>query len=250
MQWHSSRMDGRYLVEQSKQDCNQWNVLGLNNVSIINSAIDYSPSGLRRVFDDNKINCDLDVLFLDIDGGEYQPPEGFLDDTYRPKIICVEYDNAFPLSINYIPSSICHGRQASSIAFYKLMASAGYLYMNTFWHDHIFVDEFFVKKLHISTPTFETFTQIASTNLYQFDRVCLNQRPATPDSGVQFYESKINLLISEAHPCAAHYYSYVAGGINACISLLAANGKVHEDYAKIFSSAGLDLIRKYSSVLM
>ena len=59
----------------------------------------------------------LDVLFLDIDGGEYQLLNGFIANECRPKIICVEYDNTFPLSIDYVPTKYRH--QASSIAFYK-----------------------------------------------------------------------------------------------------------------------------------
>ena len=113
-----------YLVEPERHHCEKWESLQYNNVSIFNSEIEHKPNGLQSLFEVNKIPCNVDVLFLDIDGGEYQLLRGFLNKQRRPKVICVEYDNSFPLSIDYVPSEIRCGRQASSISFYKMMSSA------------------------------------------------------------------------------------------------------------------------------
>ena len=55
-----------YLVELDEQCCNEWKSLEIENVSIINAAIGYNGGGLKRVFDENNIPYNLDVLFLDI----------------------------------------------------------------------------------------------------------------------------------------------------------------------------------------
>ena len=239
-----------YLVEKDRQSCDKWDSLGLENSLIINAAIDYRSDGLRSIFEENNIPRDVDVLFLDIDGGEYQLLGGFLDEECRPKIICVEYDNAFPLSIDYIPKTICRGRQASSISFYKMMTSAGYLYTYTFFHDHVFVDKAFAKQYNLTKfPGFNQFCQVATMNLYQFDNVFLCQDLDSADLGVKFFERKLNVLISEGHPSASHYYSYIAGGIMNCIGFMKKIGKDSEEYAKDFNSAAIKFIDDYHYVL-
>ena len=238
-----------YLVERDQHNCEKWESLQLNNVSIFNAAIPYKKDGLKYIFDNHMIPYDIDVMFLDIDGGEYQLLDQFINHTYQPKVICVEYDNSFPLSINCVPSEICHGRQASSMSFYKLMSSAGYVYVNTFCHDHIFLSESFAKKMGINPPPFEFFCATATNNLYQFDNVFLGQKPDQADLGVNFYEEKIKMLISECHPHAVNFYSYVVGGLSCCYNFICKQGQENSDYSQTFARAACEFRAKYSYLL-
>ena len=70
---------------------------------------------------------------MDIDGSEYLLLEGMKK--IRPKFICVEYDDSYPLSIDDIPNAAGHGRryQASSLSMFKLMKSMNYLYIQSFF---------------------------------------------------------------------------------------------------------------------
>lgn len=238
-----------YLVEQDQHNCDKWESLCLNNVSVFNAAIPYKYDGLKSIFDNHKIPYDIDVMFLDIDGGEYQLLDNFINHEYQPKIICVEYDNSFPLSIDFIPSVICHGRQASSTSFYNLMSSSGYVYANTFFHDHIFLSGYFAKKMNISSLPFELFCATATNNLYEFVNVFLCQKPDQAELGVSFYEEKLKMLISDDHPSAVHFYSYVVGGLSCCYSFLCKQGDKNSDYAKKFVHAASIFRAKYTHLL-
>ena len=108
------------LCEAEKNVYDEWQDVDSDCVNIVNKRIDYDRKGLERILDELQAPFSLEVLFFDIDGGEYQLLEGL--DSYRPKMICVEYDNAYPLNIDYIPLRTRHGfQQASSLAMFKLM---------------------------------------------------------------------------------------------------------------------------------
>ena len=177
-----------YLVERDQLSCEKWKSLALDNVSIFNTSIPYRQDGLITIFKENKIPQDIDVLFFDIDGGEYQLLEGFISGGYRPKVICVEYAYAFPISIDYIPTSICHGRQASSSAF-LMLSSSGYIYLNTYPGSYL-CGSCFCGTNQCSVPPAEYFYVQAAANIAQFDKVFLCQPIDSGDQGVKFYESK------------------------------------------------------------
>ena len=130
--------------------------------------------------------------------------------------------------------------QASSISFYRLLSSAGYVYINSFFHDHIFVSESFAKKMNIAS-SFEMFCQKAISSLYQFDSVLLCQPPHLVQSGIDFYEAKLNMLMTENHSRVADYYSYVTGGLSCCLNLLHKMGKQDEHYSIKLRQAGFEL---------
>ena len=237
-----------YLVERDQLSCEKWKSLALDNVSIFNTSIPYRQDGLITIFKENKIPQDIDVLFLDIDGGEYQLLEGFISGGYRPKVICVEYAYAFPISIDYIPTSICYQKQASSIAFFRMLSSAGYVYLKTFFQDHIFVDRDFAAKINAILPPPEYFYVEAAANIAQFDRVLLCQYSG--DQGVKFYESSLRILMSQRHACTASFYSYIVGGINCCLGVLNQLEDANPDYYKEFKRAGIKFMKDYSHLLM
>ena len=226
-----------------KDNCEKWISLRLNNVSIFNAPIEYKNDGLKCIFDNYKIPHNLDVLFLDIDGGEYQLLKGFINKESRPKIICVEYDNSFPLSIDYVPSKYCH--QASSMSFYKLMSSLGYIYVNTFFHDHIFMCEKFADQINFSRPPFEFFCRNSMPELYQLESVLLHQKLESATAGIDFYEQKLNVLISEGHPHAADFFSYVMAGISTCLNISTRLGQDRDSYSVMLSESASRFIKKY-----
>ena len=78
------------LCEIDSKLCAEWENLGNKLIKILNSPIKYERKGLEDILCRMKSPYAIDALFLDIDGGEYQLLEGV--DSFRPKIICVEYD--------------------------------------------------------------------------------------------------------------------------------------------------------------
>ena len=87
------------LVEALDEHCNEWEELNFENVSVHKKLIPYTNSGLDDTLKE-VCNSTPDVLFLDIDGSEYHQIRGLTN--FRPKFICVEYDNAYPLNIEYV----------------------------------------------------------------------------------------------------------------------------------------------------
>ena len=111
------------------------------NFQLVREFIPLMSDGLHNVLSNSLIAPDIDVLFLDIDGGEYGLIEGlFARATVRPKVICVEYNNNFSPEIKYVPNSIVIGLQASARAFFDLFKTNSYVFLGCFWGDIVFAD--------------------------------------------------------------------------------------------------------------
>ena len=223
--------------------------MSIPNIEVHNLAIQYTETGLGDAFDSVGVPLDFEVLFFDIDGGEYQMLNG-LYPKYRPKFVCVEYDNAYPLSIDYIPREIRHGRQASSIAFFKMMRDKGYNLLKSFSNDHIFIDAFFAEENSLSCPTFNEFVFRATENLYQYDKIFLCQNPNRAGDGIAFLSSKLDALIEDGFKeYAKSFYCEVARNATSCLGFLSSIGKRQDDYSKNLEVAICQFMKRYSSLI-
>lgn len=227
------------LCEADKNRCEEWNETGIGCFSIINKQIDYGRKGLEQILDELQAPFSLEVLFFDIDGGEYQLLEGM--DSYRPKLICVEYDNAYPLNIDYIPLRTRHEQQASSLAMFKLMRSKGYKYLKSFSHDHIFVSDEFVNQYHDSIEHKgieygdDLFFNESPGHLYQLNLVCANQADGAGAAGINFYDSKLkNLIHNEYLVDAKNFYCHLCASFDAMTPFVKLRG---DSYSSQYISA-------------
>jgi hypothetical protein len=163
--------------------------------------------GLENILKQIHAPLSIDVFFFDIDGGEYQLLNGM--NSFRPKFICVEYDNAYPLAIDFVPKQIRHGIQASSTAMFRLMEEKGYIYIKSFFHDHIFVSQEFFKSLNISIfhdIGKEAFCKQAPKHLYNFGAVLLYQNENEGNKGIDFYKTKLKHLVANGYVKDAYYF--------------------------------------------
>ena len=207
-----------YLVEASAQSCEEWNLLGLPDAIVINESIKYVPDGLEKLLSSINAPADLDVMFLDVDGAEYQFLEGMV--SFRPKFVCVEYDNSYPLSIDFVPKQMRHSVascQCSSMAIFRLMGQKGYTYVTSFCLDHIFISNEFLDKKRTEFDRFDfaigqqAFAKKAQKNLYNFESVLLNQDDNNGGSGIRFYRVKLqNLIDNGLIEEARHYYWFLS----------------------------------------
>lgn len=198
------------LIEPFEEYCRQWNEMNRGNIEIHCTEIKYIQSGLQSLLYNINAPKDIDIFFFDIDGGEYQLLNGLSE--FRPKLICVEYDNSYPLSINFIPSQIRHGVQASSLAMYNLMTNKGYTYIRSFFHDHIFIaNEVLdgIKEIIQFPIGREAFVSRAPANLYQFDVVLLSQEEDQAGHGIDFFSSKVASLIHHGYLAEAKNFYYM-----------------------------------------
>ena len=221
--------------------CEDWRRLQNDRIEIFNELIPYTSNSLDSILSKTVGNRDLDVLFLDIDGSEYHQIKNMC--MYRPSIICVEYDNSYPLSIEYIPNMMFHSvpsGQASSKATFKLMQQKNYIYIKSFFLDHIFVSkEFFEKNLSIfnSQPTgINLFINEAPHHLYNITSVVLNQQDGSGGSGVSFYTEKVmNLVKTDQFRDASTYYHMLSNYFHSLTSLVLE--RRGEDYHNQFKDS-------------
>lgn len=126
------------LGEANKQFSDSLLKLKSENCLISNEPIDYLPGGLDSYVDKNFDGKSPDILFFDIDGGEYHLIES---SSLFPEIVCVEYNrNLMPNSM-FVSKNIVHGylKQASPLAIAEMMLKRGYNLSSIFWNDLIFV---------------------------------------------------------------------------------------------------------------
>lgn len=191
--WHA------YLIEREKDYCHEWQSLQFPKVSIYNHSIDYTKKGLDIVA--RALPCEyVDVIFLDIDGGEYQLLDGLT--SIKPSVVCVEYDNSYPLSVEFVPKAICHGKQASALAFVKLMASKGYLYVRSFFQDMVFIETDYHNKntAALSLPVgLNAYEQYANSSLYNPLNVVLGQDELDGGASIRFYAKKLTNLYEDKY---------------------------------------------------
>lgn len=201
-----------YLVEASSANCKEWEMLNLKNVVVYNKKIDYDHNGLDRLLSEISAPFDIDVLFLDIDGGEYQLLEGM--NSFRPKLICAEYDNSYPLSIDFVPRQIRHSvesAQCSSKAMFRLMSEKGYTYVKSFFLDHVFIANEVIHKNqdnpNLQVVGRQAFCKFAPRHLYDFRAVLLNQDAGKGGNGIGFFQTKLQNLVENGYiQEASHYY--------------------------------------------
>jgi hypothetical protein len=170
---------------------------------------------------------------------------------YRPKVICFEYDNAYPPNIDYVPGFFGYSPetgQASSKAFHRMMASKRYCFVKAFFLDQVYVSEDYLRIVLSADPGFphgtHHYCKTAHHALYSPTAVLANQKEGEAYKGVSFNEDKIRALANDGlHREAAEMYSYVlmrAMSINSsidstrsasyCNQLRVAISKMIEEY--------------------
>lgn len=142
-----------FLVEAIKDFHDEWLKLNNENLLVLNEYLPYVPNALDIIFSRIEIEKQFLVLFLDIDGGEYHLIKALSE--FRPKFVCVEVDNSFPINISFVPPIQRHGMQggqASALAMFDLMRKKDYVYLRSFWQDMIFVDLASLEQLRVLLP--------------------------------------------------------------------------------------------------
>tara|TARA_B100000674_G_scaffold193330_1_gene157385 strand:+ start:16443 stop:17348 length:906 start_codon:yes stop_codon:yes gene_type:complete len=230
------------------------NSLG-EKVHILPEFIQYKPTGLSEALSRfTSLPIDFDVFFFDINGGEYQLLAN--QSKYRPKLICVEYDNAYPLCIEHVPQffgcSPNYG-QASSLSFFKLMEKLHYIYVRSFFQDHIFISQEFYESSRLSADKNflvgrDAFLAFASDQLYDPIRVFANQKHNDCGKSFKFYSDKMDSLIFNGSiDSASVLFCYLSSMLS--IAHQSIQQRRDEAYLTKFSALRNSFIDKYSSII-
>lgn len=241
------------LIEGDAEMAQGWRELK-DNITLLELYIPYRDNAMDWALDQfGDLPADFEALFLDINGGEWQLLNGMKK--YRPKVICVEYDNAYPMSIDYVPAFFGYSPetgQASASAFYRMMAEHRYYFVQSFFQDHIYVSEEFLSAILTAKEDFKYGTshylETGHEALYSPVAVLCNQEESKPNAGFSFYCDKLRALICDGHiNQAAHMYAYVLS------HALHANNIVTQrrspEYAAKYQEALQRLVREYSYLI-
>ena len=235
------------LVECKPEAAEAWRLKNFSNAEIFEYEIQLVPPGLIDAINHVQLQDELDVLFFDIDGGEYHLLKTLLESgRLRPKFIHVEYDNAFPLFVNYIPPEIKSGRQASATAFLYLMRSLGYVYIGTFGHDMVFSDHSFVVANKLEYPSREAFIANSLIGSYSINNAIAYQENCNAHKGVNFLASKLDVLLEAENASTAAYYSFLCYGMMSACQYTSVVKSNDSDYCQRVGLAINAFISKYA----
>lgn len=184
------------IFEENQYYAKKIRDLQIEKLNTISKPLEYTKDGLNKAFEIAGITRQkkCNVLFLDINGGEYHLIDGL--NPSRPEFICVECDNYFPLGFEYIPKYPRYGTQASQSSMYKMMKAKGYLLVKCFVVDMVFVAEeaaelnySFFKQLGIYDE-YHAANQIVE-NSYSLLQAVANQPEEDSQNGINFVKSKM-----------------------------------------------------------
>ena len=135
------------LVEGEHEYLVQWeefieNILTSGQeITLYKDYVELKEGGIDDILKHHDVKF-ADILFLDIDGGEWHLLKSLNE--FKPSIVCVEADAGFPHSIVYTPQLIESGNQASHRSFHEMMKKRGYQYLHGFGQDLIYASEEFI----------------------------------------------------------------------------------------------------------
>jgi len=237
-----------YLSECDKAFVMEWNESGLQNFILDDSGIPNHSSGLNDVLRRLLVPNSLNVLFLDIDGGEYELIRNL---EFRPDVICVEYENSLPMLVSFAPSSVRTHAQASSWSFFTMMQGKKYFFAKSYFGDLLFFSQEFVlsHRLHSKMPLgYEAYLKYAPTAGYNLYPVLMNQ--CHGGDGVKFYEHKLDVFIREGGIAVAErQFAYLCQAIHSFLPVAMLRGaeyqhQLTESFQKFVDKFSIELSKR------
>lgn len=130
------------LLEASKdkfRDLNN-NYAGQKNVITVNALVGIGAhDGLDAILGGTPVPHDLDFLSIDVDGNDYHIWKAM--STYRPKVICIEFNPTVPTEVAFVQRADSRVNQgASLLSFVELGKEKGYELVAVLPFNAFFVD--------------------------------------------------------------------------------------------------------------
>ena len=126
------------------------------------------PSSLLSILSRHYVPHSFDFLSIDVDGADYHLWESLRLSSYRPKIVCIEFNPSIPNDVYFIQERNIHIQQGSSLlAISELAQSMEYTLLVTTTFNAIFIANEFkhlmpifdnaIDTLHVPTMSTEMF---------------------------------------------------------------------------------------------
>jgi hypothetical protein len=167
-------------------------------VVTINAFVGFdNNSGLDFLLSQTGIPKEFDFCSIDIDGNDYYVWKAM--ETYRPKLVCIEFNPTIPTECSFVqPANPSTNQGASLLALVELGKDKGYELACALSHNAFFVrvDLFPLLDIQDNRPeTLRTDLSFITHFFYGYDgRVFLRGNSYMPWHGLKINESRIQLL--------------------------------------------------------
>jgi hypothetical protein len=124
-----------------------------DNIYTLNEYVHFEGGNtLDNLLSNTPIPINYDLLSIDIDGNDYHTWEAV--EKYEPKIVCVEYNNTVPPSVEFVQAADFSVNQgAGLLSLYNLAKQKGYELVCVQWANLFFVKEKYFSKFNIDINT-------------------------------------------------------------------------------------------------
>lgn len=184
--------DKRKFIELQK------NYLNNNKVITINQFVGFEGEyTLDKILKKTCIPVDFDFLSIDVDGNDYHIWSEML--TYKPKVICVEFNPTIPTNIEFVQSKDMSVNQGSSLlSLMKLGVIKGYELVSVLDFNAFFIRKEYYPLFQIENNTPEVMRTNLDSITYFFQgfdgTIFLRGNMRLSWHGVDLKESKIQHL--------------------------------------------------------
>jgi hypothetical protein len=164
----------------------------------VNAFVGFTAAdGLDRILADTPITREFDVLSIDIDGNDYHVWKAV--EAYRPKVICIEFNQTIPTEVEFVQPADPEINQGSSLAaMVSLGRQKGYELVSVLDLNAVFVrgDYFPLFGIEDNSPsTLRTNVSEVTWLFSGYDgTVFLRGGMGLPWHGMRLRESKFQLL--------------------------------------------------------
>ncbi|MCB1774569.1 MAG: FkbM family methyltransferase [Gammaproteobacteria bacterium] len=164
----------------------------------VNAFVGFTAAdGLDRILADTPITRDFDLLSIDIDGNDYHVWKAVGE--YRPKVVCIEFNQTIPTGVEFVQPADPAVNQGSSVsAMVALGREKGYQLVCVLDLNAIFVRDDYFPLFEIQDNSPWVLRTNASEVTYLFSgydgTVFLRGGMGLPWHGMRLRESKFQLL--------------------------------------------------------
>jgi hypothetical protein len=118
-----------------------------SDIKSINTLVEVTGNNsLISILEKEQVNSNFEFLSIDIDGNDYHLWKSFINSSYQPKVVCIEFNPTIPNHILFIQENLMNKQQGSSLlAFKELGELLGYQLICTTTFNAFFVRNDFMK---------------------------------------------------------------------------------------------------------
>jgi hypothetical protein len=158
------------LIESSKKKFDELkkNYSNTSRVIPLNKFVGFSENdNLDKILEKTPIPQNYDFLCIDIDGNDYHIWNAIK--TYKPKLVCIEFNPTIPNEIEFVQQADFKINQGSSLlSIIGLARSKGYQLISIIDFNAFFVDEKYFDLFEISDNSLQTMRRNSSYITYFF----------------------------------------------------------------------------------